>query len=252
VSRTPAESERKWTKPPVSFSMPHEKLEIAGRPAFVMLPAETQSRALPWVWYAPVLPGLPDGMEAWMLRRFLDAGHAVAGIDVGESYGSPTGRATFNDFYDALVAQRGFSPRACLLARSRGALMHYNWATEHPDRVACIAGIYPVCDLRSYPGLANACGAYGLSEQQLAACLAEHNPVDRLRPLAQGRVPIFHIHGDVDTVVPLEANSAAVAEHYRALGGEMTLVVPAGQGHNYWPGFFECQELVDFVSSHAR
>jgi hypothetical protein len=32
----------------------------------------------------------------------------------------------------------------------------------------------------------------------------------------------------------------------------MTLVVPKGQGHNMWPGFFQCQELVDFVIAHAH
>jgi hypothetical protein len=25
-----------------------------------------------------------------------------------------------------------------------------------------------------------------------------------------------------------------------------------GQGHNMWPGWFQCQELVDFVIAHAR
>jgi hypothetical protein len=32
----------------------------------------------------------------------------------------------------------------------------------------------------------------------------------------------------------------------------MDLVVPKGQGHNMWRGFFECQALVDFVIKHAR
>ena len=32
---------------------------------------------------------------------------------------------------------------------------------------------------------------------------------------------------------------------YAALGGNMQLVVPPGQGHNMWTGFFECQELVE-------
>ena len=31
----------------------------------------------------------------------------------------------------------------------------------------------------------------------------------------------------------------------------MQLIVPPGQGHNMWPGFFQSQELVDFVTSHA-
>jgi hypothetical protein len=32
----------------------------------------------------------------------------------------------------------------------------------------------------------------------------------------------------------------------------MTLIVPRDQGHNMWPGFFESEELVQFVVRHAR
>jgi pimeloyl-ACP methyl ester carboxylesterase len=125
--------------------------------------------------------------------------------------------------------------------------MLYNWAVEHASSVACIAGIYPVCNLTSYPGLNKACGAYGLTEEQLSAGLTRHNPIDRLESLAKAQVPIFHIHGDRDTVVPLEKNSGELAQRYRQLGGPITLRVIEGQGHNMWPGWFQCQELVDFI-----
>ncbi|MGY8687948.1 MAG: sulfatase-like hydrolase/transferase, partial [Verrucomicrobiales bacterium] len=128
----------------------------------------------------------------------------------------------------------------------------YNWAAENPQKVRCIAGIYPACNLTSYPGLAKACGAYGLTEDGLKETRHEHNPIDRLRPLAEAGVPIYHIHGDVDTVVPLEENSGLVAKRYRELGGAMTLEVPKGQGHNMWRGFFECQGLVDFVIQESK
>jgi len=42
-----------------------------------------------------------------------------------------------------------------------------------------------------------------------------------------------------------------MANRYSALGGKIELVVPKRQGHNMWRGFFECQELVDFVIKHA-
>ncbi len=182
-----------------------------------------------------------------MFERLLTAGIAIAGIDVGESYGSPAGRALFTALYDELTKKRRLAPRPALLARSRGGLMLYNWAAENPSRVAGVAGIYPVCDLRSYPGLAKACGAYGLTEEQLTAHLAEHNPVERLGRLAKERVPLFHIHGDQDTVVPLEQNSEEVARRYRQLGGDMTLRVMPGRGHDMWSGWFQNQELMDFL-----
>lgn len=236
-----------------TLPLPGEVFAVEGHAAFVILPApEARAPRQPWVWYAPTLPGLPGPEEVWMFRKFLAAGVAVAGIDVGESFGSPEGRRLYQAFYHELTGKRQFGSRPCLLARSRGGLMLYNWAVEHPRQVAGIAGIYPVCDLRSYPGLDRAAGAYGLTPEGLAEVLTQHNPVDRVEPLAKAGVPVFHLHGDQDTVVPLEANSAALAANYRRSGGPMTLRVISGQGHNMWNGWFQSQELVDFVIARAR
>ena len=184
--------------------------------------------------------------------RFLKAGIAIAGIDVGESYGSPKGRALYSALHKNLVEKRGLAKQACLLARSRGGLMLYSWAAENPDKVRCITGIYPVCNIASYPGLPRASGAYELTAEQLKAQLAKHNPIDRLAPLAKAKVPIFHIHGDMDRVVPLDKNSAMIKQRYDKLGGPMTLEVVEGQGHNMWLGWFQSQKLVDFVVKHAK
>lgn len=230
--------------------MPGEALQFNGRDAFVILPPAAKE-AIPWVWYAPTLPKLPAKEERWMFEQFLAKGIAIAGIDVGESYGSPAGRETYSAFHDYLVEKRHFRTKPCLLARSRGGLMLYNWAVEHPGSVGGIAGIYPVCNLVSYPGLQKACGAYGLTAEQLGAALARHNPIDRLKPLADAKVPILHLHGDNDTVVPLGANSAELAKRYKALGGPVEIEVIAGQGHNGWSGWFNSRKLVDFISAHA-
>jgi hypothetical protein len=63
---------------------------------------------------------------------------------------------------------------------------------------------------------------------------------------------MFAIHGDADVVVPLDQNSGEMKKRYDALGGQMQLIVPAGQGHNYWEGFFQCPELVDFIIRNAK
>ncbi|MEM9646805.1 MAG: ThuA domain-containing protein, partial [Planctomycetota bacterium] len=115
--------------------------------------------------------------------------------------------------------------------------------------VSGIAGIYPVCNLESYPGLKKACGAFGLTEKELKADLENHNPIDRLGGLAEAGVPVFHLHGDSDTLVPLKDNSAMVSSRYAELGGEMTLEIAQGQGHNMWSGWFESENLTKFVLS---
>jgi dipeptidyl aminopeptidase/acylaminoacyl peptidase len=229
-----------------------EVFAVKGHVAFLIMPAKQESKTkTPWVWYAPTLPGLPGVEEKWMFERFLNAGIAIAGIDVGESFGNPQGRELFTALYDELVKKRGLSKKACLLARSRGGLMLYNWAAEHPKSIACITGIYPVCNLSSYPGLKNAAPAYGMTEEELKEKLTEHNPIDRLQSLAKEHVPVFFIHGDIDTAVPLELNSGEFAKRYRQFGGDVEVLVPKGQGHNMWTGFFQCQELVDFVIEHS-
>ena len=233
-----------------------ERFEIDGHRGFVILPDKSKLKAsvkMPWVLYAPTFDGrLPNEKdEGWMMRQFLDKGMAIAGVDVGDSYGSPAMRKVFTALHGRLVKDYQADSKVALLARSRGGLMLYNWAADNPDKVRCIAGIYPVCDLRSYPGLGKACGAYQMTEFQLAEKLNAHNPVDRLKPLADAKVPIFHIHGDADKLVPLKENSSMVAEIYRALGGEMILEIAEGQWHNMWPGFFQSQNLVDFVVKHG-
>jgi predicted esterase len=221
---------------------------VAGRTAFI-IPGkmERSDPAKPWVWYAPTLPGLPSNAERWMFEKFRDAGIAIAGIDVGESFGSPAGRQLFSAFYTELTGSRGYARRPILLGRSRGGLMTLSWAADNPDKIAGFAGIYPVCNIASYPGVAKAAAAYEMQPEELQTRLAEHNPVDRLADLAKARVPLFAIHGDSDSVVPLEANSALLKQRYTTFGGAMQLIVPQGQGHSMWSGFFQSEELVNFV-----
>ena len=240
-------------QPKKQLPFPGEVFAIEGRAALLIQPdVKSPKEPMPWVWYAPTLRGLPGEAEKWMFERFLKAGIAIAGIDVGESYGSPKGRALYSALHKHLVEKRGLAKQSCLLARSRGGLMLYSWAAENPDKVRCITGIYPVCNIASYPGLPRASGAYELTAEQLKAQLAKHNPIDRLAPLAKAKVPIFHIHGDMDRVVPLDKNSAIIKQRYDKLDGPMTLEVVEGQGHNMWLGWFQSQKLVDFVVKHAK
>ncbi|MBL9166241.1 MAG: PD40 domain-containing protein [Verrucomicrobiales bacterium] len=223
-------------------------MRIKGHEAFLIAPPDPGfSRTKRWVWYAPTLTNLPGKEERWMFEQLLKEDIAIAGIDVGESYGSPDGQTLFSELYEELVQKRGYDHKPVLLGRSRGGLMTLSWAVNNPDKVGGFAGIYPVCNLVSYPGLARASGAYHLSESELKEHLGTHNPIENLQALAQARIPLFAIHGDKDTVVPLDANSGLLKARYEALGGGMQLIVPPGQDHNMWEGFFQSQELIRFI-----
>jgi pimeloyl-ACP methyl ester carboxylesterase len=224
---------------------------------FVILPGKPAADgSRPWIWYAPtfVQPagGMPDPSHAWLFERLLARGFAIAGVDVGESYGSPAGRAVYTGFHRAVVAHYRLSPKACLLPQSRGGLMLYNWAAEHPEAVQCVGGIYTVCDPSSWPGLKQSCPAYGMTDAELKKHLAEHNPIDRLAPLAKAKIPILHVHGDVDALVPLDRNSGELVKRFRALGGDAELIVIKGKGHEVCDEFFKNQALLDFFLRQGK
>jgi pimeloyl-ACP methyl ester carboxylesterase len=228
---------------------------LNGRHSFLMSPEKPfeGSGGKPWIFYGPTLPGTPDKAESWMHQQFLDAGIAIAGIDVGEGYGSPHAFPHFEALYQHMVKQ-GYSKKPALLGRSRGGLWVSSWAIEHPDRVAGIGGIYPVYDFTIYPGANRAAAAYGLSADELLAQQEKLNPIKRAGELAEAKIPVFIIHGTDDKVVPLAENSAALEKLYadNAAADLIHVIKSEGQGHSFWPGFFTCQELVDFLIAKAK
>ena len=230
---------------------------VSGGSGFVIKPNHPKLGNLkPWVWYAPTFVKATPPMEqypneslTWLFTRLLDKGIWIAGVDVGESFGNPRGRRTYTKFYKYVRKEFALSPRPCLLAQSRGGLMLYNWAVEHPHGVGCIAGIYPVTNLESWPtlGAEGIQQAYGMNEVELRKHLRKNNPIDRLAPLAQANVSIFHIHGDSDKVVPLQQNTLEFASRYNALGGKADVEVIHSKGHEEVPEFFESERLLDFL-----
>lgn len=229
---------------------------LNGRHAFLMEPEAklvTEANQKPWIFYGPTLNDYPDQAERWMHEKFLAAGVAVAGIDVGEAYGSPHALQHFDALYDHMVEQ-GYSKKPALLGRSRGGLWASSFAIAHPERIAGLGGIYPVYDYTTYPGVERAATAYGQTPSQLLEKQDELNPIKRMDLLAKAKIPVCIIHGTDDKVVPIDANSEALESIYRANQADeiFTLIKADGQGHSFWEGFFHCQELVDFLIDSAK
>jgi predicted esterase len=227
---------------------------VAGRPGFVQRPRKPSKTPQPWVFYAPTLPGLPDINERYIADRLDDAGIAFAGLDVGEAYGNPTSREWFDAFLKELVKTHGFAARPCLLGRSRGGLAVASWGSSRPEMIAGLAGIYPVFDVRSYPGADKAASAYSLPSSALDTDGFAQNPINRMVTLARAGVPAFLIHGDSDTVVPIGPNSRAFVTRYESAGSTaaVRLIVLPGQGHNLFEGFFKAPEFAQFLIDRAN
>ncbi len=231
-----------------------ESFLLEGRHAFLMKPTTpVEGGGKPWIFYGPTLKNTPDKAESWMHQQFIEAGIAVAGIDVGEAYGSPRAFPYFEALRAEMVSQ-GYAEKPALLGRSRGGLWASSWAIEHPEWAAGLGGIYPVYDFTTYPGLKKAAPMYGLTEEGLLEEEANYNPIRKAAVLAKAKIPVHIIHGTDDKVVPLAENSATLEKIYQenGAGDLITLVRAEGQGHSFWEGFFTHQPLVDFLIKSAR
>lgn len=207
----------------------------------------------PWLWYAPTLGGVSLFGQKMYFEAFMKAGISIAGYDLGEVRGAPASTAKFTVFYEEMV-KRGYSTKPILLGQSRGGMMTLAWAFRNSDKARAWVGIYPVCNLASWPlknSKTQTLADFGMSEEELNAQLKEFNPVDNLQGLLANKVPMFVVHGDSDVVVPYELNTGLLKERYSSGGGQIEVKVVPGEGHKVGPSFFECRELVDFVLKQA-
>lgn len=231
-----------------------ETFEVAGRKA-VVHPATTPATGKPWLWYAPALNGGVSIVQHKLYAEACqEAGIAIAGYDLGEVRGAPGSTAKFTLFYNEMV-KRGYSPKPILLGQSRGGMMTLAWAFRNPDKVKAWIGIYPVCNLASWPlknSKPSTLADYGLTEAELTTRLKEFNPPDNLAGLAAAKVPLFAVHGDNDVVVPHLDNTLLLKARYEALGGSFTVKIVPGEGHKVGPSFFACPELVAFLLKEAK
>ena len=174
--------------------------------------------------------------------------------------GSPAAVEHWNAFYEELTTTYGFAKKAALVGLSRGGLYCYNWAAANPDKVACIYGDAPVCDFKSWPGgkgsgkgspteWARLLKVYGFENEQEAINYTQ-NPIDNLAPLARAGVPLLHVYGEVDVVVPWKENTGVIATRYKKLGGSIKLIGKPGVGHHPH-GLEDSTPIVDFILQHA-
>ncbi|MGY8641085.1 MAG: hypothetical protein ACKVJU_08325 [Verrucomicrobiales bacterium] len=155
---------------------------IEGNPVFIIEP-EKRAAGNPWVWYAPTLKNLPNQGHAFYIKQFLDKGIAVAGYHQGEVRGGPASSERFSAFYRE-VCKRGYSDKPILLGQSRGGLMMLSWAFRNPNKVGAFVGIYPVCNIASWP-LKQMKQAtlddYQMTEAEILANLTKLNPPENLQ-----------------------------------------------------------------------
>jgi pimeloyl-ACP methyl ester carboxylesterase len=241
--------------------------QTEGRNCWVRAPKEA-APGKPWVLRAPfAFIALGD-------TALLSNGFHIAHVDIVPFNGAPKALEIWDAFYKDMTEKHGLSKKVALVGVSRGGLPIHRWAAAHPERVACIVGVAPVCDLKSWPGgmglsarngkeWSHVLNAYGLTEAQ--ALEYKENPVDLLKPIARAKIPVLHFYSPQDDVVPYEENSRIVGERLRALGGKFTGVAIEARGkagtpknpkavpgaHQVAGSGADQNVVVDFIRRHA-
>ena len=208
----------------------------------------------PWIWRAEFFDHRPETDLALLGR-----GYHLVYITVGNTFGCPDAMKHWDAFYTYLTGH-GLAKKAVLEGLSRGGLYCFNWAAANPEKVACIYADNAVLDFKSWPaGKGKSKGSPADWKKLIAdyhfsseadALAYDKNPIDNLAPLAKAKIPLFHLCGDWDTVVPYEENTAIVKERYEKLGGPITVMMKKGMDHHPH-GLDDPTPIVEFIVKHT-
>ena len=204
------------------------EFQLAGRKAIVVEPKRADSMHS-WAWRLEFF-----GHEPQVDLGLLEQGFHLLFIDTFGMCGGKTAEPIWDALY-TFSQGAGLDKRAVLIGLSRGGLCAYNRALARPETVAAIYADAPVLDLRSWPSLKRkneieeAFVAYGLNEETLKTW---KGPLDRLDILAKAGIPLIHVVGDADKVVPVAENTAIVEERYPKLGGRIEVIHKPGVDHH--------------------
>ena len=204
----------------------------------------------PWIWRARFW-----GHEPQTDLALLNRGWHVAYSDVGNLFGAPQAVALWDKFHEKMTNEHGLAKKVALEGMSRGGLIIYNWAKKNPGETLCIYADAPVLHFESWPGgkgkgkgskgtWAKCLQVYGLTEKE--AETFRGLPLYGLESLAKQKVPLLHVVGQADTVVPVEENTDLLEKSYRSLGGSIKVIRKKGVGHHPH-SLKDPQPIVSFV-----
>tara|TARA_Y100001972_G_scaffold128883_1_gene192412 strand:+ start:2131 stop:3570 length:1440 start_codon:yes stop_codon:yes gene_type:complete len=223
--------------------------EFMGRKAKVVTPKKT-APGQPWVWRARFFGHEPQADIA-----LLERGFHIAYCDVAELFGNDESMKIWDGFYQ-LLTDAGLSEKSFMEGMSRGGVYIYRWLAKYPERVNGVYADAPVLDLKSWPG-GKGVGTgspkvwetfkedYGFKSDKKALKF-KGDPIDLAEKIAKTGIPMLHVVGDADKVVPVAENTAIFEERVKAAGGNIQVIHKPGIDHH--PHSLEDpQVIVDFA-----
>jgi sialate O-acetylesterase len=216
----------------------------------------------PWLWRSLFWDGVDRFNQTDL--KLVEQGYYVV-LVLGDISGHPSGNKNIDAAYELLTSEYGFSKKCSMASMSRGTLQLFRWASTNPDKVESIYVDNGVCNVLSWPAGKRVPGndstgdgnpkswvlfkeAFGYATDEEALKTRE-SPIDQLEPLAKAGVPILMVCGSKDSTVPYEENDAIMEQRYKALGGEITVIIE-DKGHTH--GMQDPTPVLEFIKKHTK
>jgi pimeloyl-ACP methyl ester carboxylesterase len=180
---------------------------------------KTVAPGKPWVF-----TGDPIERDATVEQALLAKGYHIV---IVAAEGSGMVQKTWDDIYKLLV-DNGFSSKPVLKGTGAKAGEAYAWAVANPGKVSCI---------------------YARNALMRSLMAGKEQPIDHLAALAKAAVPVLHDSGALDPW--LDSQTRVVEKRYKELGGKITVIVRAGEGH-FPLSPKDPKSVVDFILSQQR
>ncbi|MGA3170750.1 MAG: alpha/beta hydrolase [Chthoniobacteraceae bacterium] len=182
---------------------------------------KTEAPGKPWVFRADRLGHeQPSAVDLGLLGK----GFTLVAAPIKGQPGPS--QVDWDATYQVMV-DHGYAKKPALEGVGASAGEAYAWATQNPEKVACIYAENPVMRSLMLPNV---------------------KLLDALAPLARSGVPILHVCGSLDPA--LGDNSNAVEKQYKLLDGRITVILEDGVGH-YPLEPENPQQVVDFMAQSA-
>lgn len=168
-----------------------------------------------------------EAVKTQGLPKKLESGDTIPFIVIAPQCPLNTKWESHLDILQRLILEMEYkllvdSQRIYLTGLSMGGSGTWSLATAYPD---LFAAILPIC---------------GRARSEL-------DYPERLQAITH--LPIWHFHGDADTVVPLEG-AMELIDNLRAYGGNPKLTVYEEVGHDSWTQTYDNPEIYDWLLSH--
>lgn len=227
-----------------------------GREGILVLPKE-ENRNGKWLLKTEYFAAFQD-----LERELVSEGYALAYLKNNDRWGTDADQRVKRDLCDHLHERYGLDRKCVLIGMSCGGFHAVSFASRYPAYVSLLYLDAPLLRFNGWSDVFSEEQRAGWQKEQMAAygfSLPEETvtypdqPIYRLKPICDNRLPVALVYGDADTVVDPKTNAEALYAVCKASG--VPIAVWKKEECNHHPhgpiGKQMTDEIIAFIRENA-